>query len=278
MAQTSKGPSLKPLVLALAVALAGFIFMQNYLSKQRRMIETSVEKIAVMVSKAELKAGDTLSTDDLDFRMVAADDQPWSSIKFDDPTVSTDSKSRYESMKAILDGQKVLRDVNRDDILLWTDIEESREEKLSGLFEGRLRGVAVMVDQASMMGGLLSPNDSVDVLATFPAGMNIQGGVAETHDKTLVILENVNVLAVNGRTAGNVGTSRGSSSVVLALNPEQALLLSHVQKAATISLLLRPMESSKAGSFGTENRENREVSSPDIQNIIEKITTISPRS
>lgn len=122
-----------------------------------------------------------------------------------------------------------------------------------------------MVDRTSLLGGLLQPNDRVDVLATFPAGITIHGVQTERHEKTMVILEDVTVLAVGGRmTEGGAIRGGGGGTVVLALDPDQSLLMSHVQKNADISLLLRPLRSEHAGTF----ERDKAVSSPDVQQTV----------
>ncbi len=270
MATESKMGGIKPLVIAVGVAVLGLLFMRRHLDAERKRLESSVDQVAVITVNQAVAAGDTIRGNQLSYRLVARDDQPWSTIKFDDPELSPDARRRHDSIVSLLSGRIVRRSLNRNEIVQLTDFEESAEERLSALFDGRLRGLAVQVDRASLMGGLLQPNDRVDVLATFPAGMVIHGGRAEAHDKTMVILEDVTVLAVGGRMAqsGHAQSVGGrGDSVVLALDPEQALLLSHVQKSTTISLLLRPMQSEVAGSFDKE----REFSSPGVQESVKKI-------
>lgn len=271
MATDPKTPGTKPLFVAVGMALLGLLFMHHYLSEQEKMVRGAVREqmVAVMTTDVPLSSGDTLDLNHLSHRMVDKSEQPSVSIQFEDPSFSRDSERKFEDAKAMLHGQVVGRSMEKGEILLWTDLERPPEDQLSTLFDGRLRALAVTVERSSFMGGLLQPNDRVDVLATFPAGMTIQGGVSMATDKTMVMLENVTVLSVGGRmghmaAGGRVG---GDGVVVLALEPEDALRLSHVQTRAQLSLLLRPMDAQNAGDF---NRF-REISDPDVQKHIEEL-------
>lgn len=251
--------------------MVGMLLMSNHLSAQQRRLEEEKDEVGVLLADGPLERGESLKPTLLDYKLVDREDQPWSTIKFEDPELGPDADRRYQDMKTLLDGRVVKRDIEDGDLILWTDLEEPRRQRLSELFEGNRRAVSVEVNSASIMDGLLQPNDRVDVLATFPAGMTIQGGgQAEPHEKTMVILEDVTVMAQGGRTSSVVGPSRGSgrsTTMVLALAPEEALLLSHVQRGgATISLLLRPYVSEGAGDY-----DYREVSSPDVQESVQKL-------
>lgn len=256
-------------MLAIAVAVLGLVFMQDYLEKEKTKAQNSMEKIAVLTAKTELKEGDPLKSESLSFRMVAKADQHWSTIQLADPDQGADARRQYEDIRAVLHGRILARTVKENEILGYQDFREPPAERLSLQLKDGQRGLAVTVDTASLMGGLLQPNDRVDVLATFPAGISIRGGASEPYDKTMVILTDITVYAVGGRMARmEGGTSTGSgATVVLALNPDQALKLSHVQKSATkISLLLRPSEAVNAGNYAS-----LVVNSADVQENIEKM-------
>lgn len=92
------------------------------------------------------------------------------------------------------------------------------------------RAMLVPVDQVSSKGGLLQPNDHVDILGTFLKPEK-KGWV------TITLLQNVTVLAVG---APLFGKDRGSSeTVTLLVTPEEAELLTFSVDKGKIALSLR---------------------------------------
>ncbi|MDP7111360.1 MAG: Flp pilus assembly protein CpaB [Myxococcota bacterium] len=92
------------------------------------------------------------------------------------------------------------------------------------------RAMLVPVDQVSSKGGLLQPNDHVDILGTFLKPEK-KGWV------TITLLQNVTVLAVG---APLFGKDRGSSeTVTLLVTPEEAELLTFSVDKGKISLSAR---------------------------------------
>ena len=264
----------KPLLLAVAFGILGILLISQHVRQTESRIEQKyrVEPVWVLIAQINIPVGETIADNAIGYKRVARTDQPWSTIKTDDPEAGIENRKRYEDLCATLVGRTVNREIKAGDFILWTDFEKQVAEVLSETLPRGTRGVAVEVDRNALMGGLLQPNDRVDVTATYPATIEIIGGAGQSAgravNKTIVLLEDVAVVSVGGLLARNPA-GRGPSeraTVVLGLTPDQSLLLSHVQKEATISLLLRPRE-------GAEDRNyaRKEVSSTDVRDMLDRI-------
>lgn len=107
------------------------------------------------------------------------------------------------------------------------------------------RAVTVNIDILNAVGGLVKPGDFVDVIAhlTKTAG---HLKPEESEKVTVMLFQNVMVLAVGRNTqpqsqpATPAVPTSGSVPITLALNPNEASLLTFVQKQGTLQLVLRP--------------------------------------
>lgn len=231
--------------------------MQRSVRTRLRKGVSEAERVCVMVTTKAVGQGTGLTPDMLDFRQVTADEQPRGTIKFGDPDENAENRLVYEDKIAFLSGQKVTRDLEKSEILHTSDLEAPVGDSLGDIVKSGLRAVAVDVDSSSLFGGLLRPNDRVDVLATFPVGTTVitpDGEQEFGSDRTVVILEDIPVLAVGGRL--DRGSSRegyrSSGNVVLALPMEKALPLTHLRKETKISLFVRSAaDTGETGYAGT---------------------------
>ena len=275
--QQSRGKSNSsvPFLAAAGLAVLGILLVTKHVrdNENRLRRELGRDPIWVLQATGAVREGDALSVSDLGFRRVTKEEQPWSTIKFDNPDRGGENRRIYDDLLASLSGRVVNRNVSMGDLVLWTDIDHNRPETLSEILQAGRRGVAVEVDRHSLLGGLLQPNDRVDVLATYDAGIAIMGGGARGErsqdvSKTVVVLEDVTVMSVGGRMARQpqARTGQDRATVVLGLTPDQALVLSHVHKEAKISLLLRPQEADAGASYSS-----LEIRSDDVPDLIDRL-------
>ncbi len=148
--------------------------------------------------------------------------------------------------------------------------------------------MAVAVDPGPIggVGGMLEPGDRVNVISTFTVRVRTQqeGATVVVGDETVTqtevqeqpievtrtILQNIHVLAVDGRIAGEPppATETLGTSVVLELLPEQSEALEFARQNSQISLALLP-----AGEEYTDH-EARGITSFDIVDLIDIVQRV----
>lgn len=104
------------------------------------------------------------------------------------------------------------------------------------------RAVTIQIDSLAAVGGLVNPGDRVDVLGRLSVPRLGLAGKADP--VTTVIFQNVEVLAV-GPNVAKLGSYEEQQKarnliVTLALNPEEAGLLSFAQQHGQLQFFLRP--------------------------------------
>lgn len=105
------------------------------------------------------------------------------------------------------------------------------------------RAFTISIDAISAAGGMIRPNDYVDVMGMFPFTQSLEGKpVAQNVSVTL--FQNVLVLAVGQdisvEPAASGKAARGASTVTLALTPQQVELFNFAQDLGKLRLVLRP--------------------------------------
>ncbi len=125
------------------------------------------------------------------------------------------------------------------------------QNTFSGVMSAGKRAITIQVDTLSAIGGLLSPGDFVDVIATLKIPEGVKGiGKDKTKDVVTVLFQNLQVLAVGTlfKSIGGVGLYEDRQrtnliNVTLAVSPQEAGLLTFAQANGKLQLSLRsPLE------------------------------------
>jgi len=105
------------------------------------------------------------------------------------------------------------------------------------------RAFTIALDEISAGGGMIRPNDYVDLMGMFPFAEQ-RGTQAVTQNVSVTLFQNILVLAVGQDLSTEPDASgkktRGSSTVTLALTPQQVELLHFAQNLGKIRLVVRP--------------------------------------
>jgi pilus assembly protein CpaB len=267
---SAKKSNTVPLISGIAVALLGAFMVNQHTASKIKSIERKYTQDTVFVAVADqdLQVGDSVAADAVGWVEIPKEPESWAWIRFPEaPNGGSDGRRRFEDTVALaISGRIMKHQVKKGELLLETDMLSDGALGLNDLLTGNQRAVAITVDSNSLMGGLLNPNDRIDVLATYNSGISTLGRSGREVKKTVVILKDVSVLAVGGRTAAGMSGGRrgGGNSIVLALSADQALRLAHVQKEAQLSLLLRSQ-----GDGGSQGYSQEELSSEDLGRMIE---------
>jgi pilus assembly protein CpaB len=127
---------------------------------------------------------------------------------------------------------------------------------MSAILPSGMRAVAVRVSAQSTAGGLILPNDRVDVIQTISQQ---SGGDAPAETISRTILTNVEVLAIDQTVEEQDGeTVMVGKTATLALDPAQVELVTAAEASGTLSLSLRPVADSD--EVATTRRDERQSS------------------
>jgi pilus assembly protein CpaB len=127
---------------------------------------------------------------------------------------------------------------------------------MSAILPPGMRAVAVRVSAQSTAGGLILPNDRVDVIQTISQQ---SGGDASAETVSRTILTNVEVLAIDQTVEEQDGeTVMVGKTATLALDPAQVELVTAAEASGTLSLSLRPVADSD--EVATTRRDERQSS------------------
>lgn len=146
------------------------------------------------------------------------------------------------------------------------------------------RAFTVMIDSLSAVGGMISPGDFVDIIADVRMPDPSDGGAKEVSS---IVFQNIQILAVdtNLKASGQYDQQSKARSLKLtfALTPEEAGLMSFLQKHGQMQLLLRaPAEdeielvevaSWRALADYVAEKQGTELVIPRTKAIIEPIST-----
>lgn len=226
------------ITIAVVLGLLAALFGMLYLGSQRDQLLGSSEMVRVYIAADDIKPNTPLEPGMLTIRSVPkAYLQPQSITVTDTPDKA---KVRGVTLVPIAEGEQIVR----------TKLYEGAPPPLSAELKTRQNMVAVGIDIAALpnaIHGLIKPGDRVDVLASF----KFEKTKDEDFTEIRPLYQNIEVMAVNDRTAGNIkviGTEKASAdqpsdkqikTVTLALPPPAAQQIILTQQLGQVWLLLR---------------------------------------
>ncbi|GEM_PF-760655 len=152
-------------------------------------------------------------------------------------------------------GQVINKTVERGEPLRWSYFRQP-VEKLEQKLNAGERAVTLRVDNVTGVAGNLVPGSRVDVIGTFPTSTQ-QGAAARapaaagapmtgaTASHTVLLLDNVRILAVDSRThdeeyvISNGARVKSYSTITVAVSPLEANLLVYAQQDGALTMSLR---------------------------------------
>jgi pilus assembly protein CpaB len=135
------------------------------------------------------------------------------------------------------EGKMAKDKIKAKDQLRETDlIKEGQAPSLTYEIPKGKRAVAIGVDEVRGVGASIQPGDHVDILATYTDPVARQ-------ETTQMILQNIPVLAVDrGRTQADAKQGGASTSITLAVSPEEVELVTAADRAGVLRVSLRPVK------------------------------------
>ncbi len=216
----------RALLIALLVSLLGAGLLALYL---RRFEEEASggEPVKLLVAIKPIEAGALITDEVLATRAV--------------PRAYVESRAVLESERAKIIGLRVGHTVQAQETLLWTDLAIAMEKgrNLSSLIQPGMRAVTVRAKGGEDKGfSLIRPGDRIDVITTMPQNDK------QEHRSSVVLLQNVLVLAVGGDTGGEAlpdpkREQQGEMLLSLSLNVPEAQLLALAMEKGILTVALR---------------------------------------
>ncbi|NQU12160.1 Flp pilus assembly protein CpaB [bacterium] len=215
------------LLIALILGLVTAYFVWAYLRGLQAQSQENWKPVVVAVT-------------DIDSRSIITEAMVTRS-QLPDEIIATNA---FTDLTAVV-GKMTKERINAKDQVRESDVVKEGES-LSLTFDipAGKRAVAIGVDEVRGVGATIQPSDHVDILATYTDPVARQ-------ETTQMILQNVPVLAVDrGRTQADAQAGGASSSITLAVAPEEAELLTAANRAGILHVALRPVNDNEIVASG----------------------------
>ncbi|GAC1415173.1 MAG: hypothetical protein NVSMB5_04030 [Candidatus Velthaea sp.] len=217
-----------PLIVGIVLALGTGFLLMNYLGHVQQSVTTKVKTRPVLVALTDIPARSQIRAD-----MLSVVQRPGDEL---DSDVVTDSRRAIGKMALIT-------------IPAGTSVTESKIGPAAALamtmrLKNGLRAVSISIDKVKGVSGLLEPGDRVDVIAV-PPRMQSEMPRATTIIRGALVLAVGNVMETAHATPNP--ENQNMTTVTLALNPQQANLVSLADLNTNLRLALRsPQEPLRA--------------------------------
>ena len=233
--------------LALTFGATSYYAGNSYLENQtqarlselenNRPAEKQISVAKIVVAKAQLKFGQTLTRDMLKEIDWPLDGKP---------------EGSFPSIKEVIAGgnRRVITAMEPGEPLLAVKLTgENGRAGLAGIIKEGMRAVTIPVDIVNGVGGFVQPGDRVDLILT-----KQDNQTDETSSK--IIMENIKVLSVDQDTGSRSETARVAQSVTLETDTKGAQQIALANNVGRLSLLLRgagDVAETNAGSMSSES-------------------------
>ena len=202
-------------IIAFISAVAAAFLIYSYLNKisEPRIIE--VEKENVVLAAADIYPN-TLITEDM-------------AISSKEDAVGSVSSSQ------IIAGEQILSSK------LIKPGQSTNDGSLAYTIEPGMRAVTVSVNYTKGLANMILPENMVDIISEYSTELDTGNGDTKTVDYTVLLLQKVKVLAVDGNmtAAAKAASDENYSSLTLQLTPRQAMEISLTEYTGQLRAVLR---------------------------------------
>jgi pilus assembly protein CpaB len=220
----------KTLVLALAggaLGLAASVMAYHYLEREEAQLRDQIKEeqgrnqIAVVVAKADLPVGTTVSVNNMATRQVPRD--------YVYP--ETVLPAAFESVT----GQTLVKPLAKGQPLLRGYLSEGGAAGLADKIKPGRRAVAINVDEVSSLNGLIMPGDQIDLMLS-----------SRSNGTIVPLLQGVKVLATGAQVAPKAGSQPGEdkfglryATMTLDVAPKDSERVILAREQGTLTAVLR---------------------------------------
>lgn len=216
--------SLLMTVVGLGVAGGAVYYAQNQLNQIPEPQQASAEVVRVLVAAQDIGFGTQIQD-----HLVTAIDWPSGSV----PVGAITSKDQVLPAEG---GQprRAKRAISQGELLLISRLSDFGEKvTITQTLGENNRAFTITVNAATGVGGFVTPGDEVDIVLT-------RGGGGEM--RALTILQKVRVIGVDQRSDELNEQAIVARTVTVEVTPEESQKLALAQRAGTLSLTLRSLE------------------------------------
>ena len=193
-------------------------YIDNEVTTQKKQLEGVYEKVNVVVPKADMRAGELITMDNVVVREM--------------PKGFLHKDTIYPNNVNQIAGHQLAHSVGGGAALLLSHLSKQRGAEITSLIKAGQRAITFPVDTLSSISGMLSPQDNIDLMITMKD---------KEEDTTFPIIENVKVMATGETVEKLYGdtTDRGYNTITLAVSALDAGRILHARKVGRLSVLLR---------------------------------------
>lgn len=156
------------------------------------------------------------------------------------PASGTVPDGAYRSREAAV-GRVTTRDYIQGELFQSNDLRDAASLGISARLAKGQRAFSIQVTDDEIVGGFLQSGDHVDVLAVIPGTVfpSKNAGDVPDRSKSVLLLQNVLILAVGGNLAATGGPQTSVRTISLALKPDEVSRLALAQRFGKVSLAIR---------------------------------------
>lgn len=229
--------------VAIVLAVVAVVMLQNYISEIRSSY--SKESTTLVVARSNLEEGTVITP------KVLTTQEGW-------PLEYKPSNAFTKDNIDMAYGHQLLVPVKKGDPILSTHLTRPQPIKpLRELLKEGERAITLACDETSGVGGMILPNDHVDIIGTFTVSVEELAKEGEApgpsgfglgeRSFTYTLLQDVTVLAVDDRrafndSAGGEQVEKRYSTITVALTPREARMVTFAFEKGRLSFALRPMD------------------------------------
>ena len=216
-------------VVALVLGVFAVIFANSYFSgveQQQAQEAEAARLVRIVVAAQPMEFGAQLTQQNIKLENFPAKSVPEGAFT----SIPEALKDNRVALRPIVVGEPVLRSK-----VSGTDGRAT----LAALLPDGFRAISIPVDNVNGVAGFVLPGMTVDVLLL----RKIEGdGATDQDQRADVVLENVQVLAVDQMADEKTGEPKPSRTATLAVTPTDASRLAIADRMGTLRLTLRKME------------------------------------
>ncbi len=216
-------------IIAFISAVAVAFLLYNYLNLISEPVIINVEKSNIVVAATDIFPN-TLITDD----MLIVKEVPTEAVHIQAINEKSEALGSV-SASQIIAGEQILSSK------LITPGESSNDGTLAYTIEPGMRAITVGVNYTEGLSNMIIPENMVDIISDYSVEVEYENGDTKTVDYTVMLLEKVKVLAVDGNmtAAAKAASEENYSSLTLQVTPRQAMEVSMTEYKGELRAVLR---------------------------------------